>query len=163
MRTAASLAWRTALLQYLALLKATLPSQCQELPDPALSPVPWEELWTAYPGQWTSLITKLVERRVQLHCQSAARSTPAVVAIPPLARDAPCPYCNMAVSRKAVLAHQQSKHSRRAAFRAVSASTVCPFCGLSRSATSSWTLKSGPRLLAGLQLAKRIRNLNRVY
>ena len=34
----------------------------------------------------------------------------------------------MAASRKAVLAHQQSKRSRQAEVRAVSASTICPCC-----------------------------------
>ena len=127
MRTAASLAWRTTLLQYLALLKATLPSQCQELPGPQTSPAAWETLWTTYPIQWSSLVAKFGVRRVRPNCQTApllsmtAQDTrwPFQICLPCLRL-----YGNISPGRPRSRA--DTKHASHSAAGVVAASTVCP-------------------------------------
>ena len=54
--------WWARLLKGMAFAKRMLPKTLEAMPDPAVNPKAWEELWANYPAQWRSMLKKL--RRV---------------------------------------------------------------------------------------------------
>jgi hypothetical protein len=54
--------WRRGLLHDMRLMHAVLRDRLRELPDPAVAPGVWEDLWRQHPGPWNSLVRRMVTR-----------------------------------------------------------------------------------------------------
>jgi hypothetical protein len=54
--------WRRGLIRDMRVMQAVLRDRLRELPDPAVAPGAWEDLWRRHPGAWSSLVRKMVSR-----------------------------------------------------------------------------------------------------
>ena len=57
--------WRKALVRDMQVMHAVLRERLRELPDPAVAPTVWEDLWRKYPGPWNGLVRKMVMRAAE--------------------------------------------------------------------------------------------------
>ena len=57
--------WRKALVRDMRLMHVVLRKRLRELPDPAVAPAVWEDLWRRYLGAWNGLVRKLVQQAAE--------------------------------------------------------------------------------------------------